>query len=101
MGAPSPNPSASERMGEVVPEQSKEEIDSKVRRREEELRQSAGEFTEEQIQRMLEEFRKGLEQQNLPSSDVAFARRVNITVVWRGHSISWGAIASPMPVPVE
>jgi hypothetical protein len=85
------------RFGTVTPENDEERIQQLLRQREEQIRRENPEFSPEQIRQMVEEYRKGILQQNRPTSNVDLARRVNITVTWRGFDVRWKQNASPAP----
>lgn len=85
---------------DVVPE-ADETLERWVEREVEEFRaQIPHFFPEEQVEQMVADHRAALLKKNQPVSDLDMARRVNITVVWRGPTIRWGQLASPAPVPV-
>ena len=89
-------------VGEVVPESDKATVDAKLRAYEQRIRdRNRGDFTEDQIHAMVEEHRKSLEARNRKESDIQYARRVNITVTFRGHTITFAAGYQPAPTPVQ
>lgn len=80
------------RFGEAVAEADPAVVEAKVKEREERIRsRNRNDFTEEQIGQMVKEYRESLLRVNSPDSDVAMARRVNITVTWDGYNIQFGA----------
>jgi hypothetical protein len=86
--------------GEAIPESDPALVDAKVKQREERIRaRNQGEFTDQQIEEMLKEYRASTLLANRPNSDVPLARRVNITVTWSGYNIQFAAGAAGAQTP--